>query len=176
MVIAVQLVVLPLFILAYIYPNYLSLKKPEFMDKYGAIYDMIDLKHKRRSALLWSLFFLGRRILFALGVIFLIDYPIFQIYLFIFPTLAVLMMVGLAEPLPTPAENKQEVYNNFTILILSYCLLCFTEFVAKPDTRYNMGYLMILLTIQNIVVSLIIIAFSPIRMLKLRCKRCRVQG
>ena len=76
------------------------------MNKYGAIYDMIDLRHRRASALLWSIFFLGRRITFAIGVIFLIDYPVFQIQLFIIPTLAVLIMVGIAEPLETPFENK----------------------------------------------------------------------
>ena len=69
------------------------------MKKYGAIYDMIDLKHRNASALLWSIFFLGRRILFAIGVIFLIKYPVFQIQLFIMPTLAVLIMVGIARPL-----------------------------------------------------------------------------
>ena len=173
--IAIQLIGLPLFIFIYICPNYRNLKKSSFMDRYGSIYDMVDLRHYKRSALLWSIFFLGRRILFAIGAIFLVNYPTFQIHLFIFPTVAVLMMVGLAEPLPTPFENKQEVYNNFTILVLQYCLLCFTEFVPKAETRYNMGYLMILLTIQNIVISLVFIAVPPIRMIRLRIKRCQVR-
>lgn len=175
LVIAAQLVVLPIFIVAFIVPNFRLLKKSSFMEKYGAVYDMVNLKQKSRSVLLWPIFFIGRRILFALGVVFLLDYPTLQIYLFIFPTLAVLMMVGLAEPLQTPFENKSEVYNNFTILVLSYCLLCFTEFVPVPDMRYNMGYLMILLTVQNIVVSLVFIASDPVRMIKLRIRRCRIQ-
>lgn len=41
------------------------------MDRFGAIYDMIDLKHEQASALLWCIFFLGRRMIFAVGVIFL---------------------------------------------------------------------------------------------------------
>ena len=133
------------------------------MDKFGAIYDMIDLRHKQRSALLWCIFFLGRRIIFAIGVIFFIDYPFFQIVLFILPTLAVLIMVGLASPLETSFENNQELYNNFSILVVSYCLLCFTQFIPDPEMRYNMGYVMVLLTVQNIVVSLVIIVMSPIR-------------
>lgn len=72
-------------------------------------------------------------------------------------------MVGLAEPLATPFENKQELYNNFSILILTYCLLTFTQFVPDPDVKYNMGYAMILLTIQNIVVGLFFVARTPLR-------------
>ena len=132
---------------------------------------MIDLKHKNASALLWPIFFIGRRVIFAIGVLFLKEYSLFQIYLFMFSTLAVLMMVGLAKPLATPFENKQELYNNSSILVLIYALLCFTLFVPAPETRYNMGYAMILLTIQNIVISLIIIGVSPVRQLKLRAKK-----
>lgn len=91
--------------------------------------------------------------------------------LFIIPTLAVLIMVGLTRPLSTPFENKQELYNNFSILVVSYCLLCFTNFVPDPTTRYNIGYIMILLTIQNIVVGLSFIAVDPFKQLKLRLKR-----
>ena len=142
------------------------------MDKYGAIYDMVDLRHKNMSALLWCVFFIGRRVAFSVGCIFFKDFPVFQIYLFIFSTLAVLMMVGLARPLPTPFDNKLEMYNNFSILVLSYCLLCFTPFVIDPDTRYDMGYIMILLTIQNILVGLVFIGIQPIKMIHLRMKRC----
>ena len=163
MIIAVQLVVLPVMIFAYICPNYRKLKRSRMMDKFGAIYDMIDLKHKEVTALLWSVFFLLRRILFSIGVLFMVDYPVFQILLFILPTLAVIVMIGLARPLATPFENKQEMYNNFSILLISYCLLCFTLFVPEPETRYNIAYVLILLTIQNIVVSLIIIGSDPVR-------------
>ena len=162
-VIAIMLLILPITILAYICPNFRKLKKKRFMNKFGAIYDMVDLRHRQASALLWCIFFIGRRILFGVGVIFLKDYPLFQIYLFIFPTMAVLIMVGLARPLATPFENKQELYNNFTILALSYCLLSFTQYVPEAEMRYNMGYFLILLTIQNIVISLAIVAASPIR-------------
>ena len=76
------------------------------MKKYGSIYDMVDLRHKSPSALLWCIFFLGRRITFTIGVIFFKTTPVFQILIFLGTTLAVLMMIGLAKPLATPFENK----------------------------------------------------------------------
>lgn len=39
-------------------------------------------------------------------------------------------------------------------------------------TRYNIGYGMILLTIQNIVVGLYFVGQQPLHLLKLRMKRC----
>jgi hypothetical protein len=85
-------------------------------------------------------------------------------------------MVGLAQPLETSFENKQELYNNFSVLILCYCLLMFTDFIDDAELRYNIGYAMVLLIIQNILVSLYFISLQPARQLCLRCKRCKIQN
>ena len=124
--ILIQLVALPVFLLSYLCPNYKQLSRSRLMNRFGAIYDMIDLNHKQVSSLLWCVFFIGRRVTFAIGVIFFIEFPFFQIVMFILPTLMVIIMVGLAKPLPTPFDNKYELYNNFSILVVSYCLLCLT--------------------------------------------------
>ena len=51
--------------------------------------------------------------------------------------------------------------------------MLFTDFVPDPIIRYNVGFVMIFLTVQNIVVNLTIIARSPIKQIFLRFKRCR---
>ena len=66
--------------------------------------------------------------------------------------------------------NRLEIYNSFTILCLTYCLLCFTPFVLDADARYQMGYVMIILTTQNILVNIFLIGQDPIRLLKLKIK------
>ena len=85
--------------------------------------------------------------------------------------MACLIIIGQIEPLLDPFSNRLELYNNFTIIILAYCLMLFTEFVPSPLTRYDIGFVMIFLTAQNIAVNLAIIARSPIRQLILRCRR-----
>lgn len=40
-----------------------------------------------------------------------------------------------------------------------------------PETRYNIGYGLVLLTIQNIVVGLVIIAATPVRLSYLSLKK-----
>ena len=68
-------------------------------------------------------------------------------------------------------ENRIEIFNNFIILVLSYCLFCFTDFVPDANGRYSMGYVMAALTILNIIINLFFVGQGPFRKLKLRCKQ-----
>lgn len=167
--------VLPLFVLVYIWPHYSKLgsKKYEFADRYGPIFEMLDLKNKP-AALWWSLLFFVRRILFAIGVIFMQDFPVIQIYLFILPTMAVLICLGQVQPLPSLIENRLELSNSFQILLISYCLLTFTKFVDDAGVRYNMGYAIVCLTCLNILYNLVYIVKDPLYRVKIRIKRCFV--
>ena len=82
-----------------------------------------------------------------------------------------IIVIGMLEPLVDPFTNKLELYNNFSIILLVYCLLLFTDFVPDALARYKIGYVMIFLTSQNIIVNLIFIGKDPIRHLFLRYKR-----
>ena len=83
----------------------------------------------------------------------------------------VMIHIGMVEPYPTPIENKLEVYNNYSILWLSYCLFCYTDYVPDPQARYTIGFLMIFLTGQNLIVNLYVIAQEPLHKIKLKLKR-----
>ena len=50
--------------------------------------------------------------------------------------MAALIALGQIEPLCSKFENKVEMYNSVTVLLLSYVLFCFTEFVPDAMTRY----------------------------------------
>ena len=82
-----------------------------------------------------------------------------------------LVLIGIVEPFPSILVNRLEMYNNWTVILLSYCLLCFTPWVSDAGRRYQIGYGMIILTGQNILVNLAIMSYDPVRMLKLRFKK-----
>ena len=92
--------------------------------------------HLDQLKVTWCLAFFLRRIFFALGVLFLANYPVFQLALFIFSTLGVMIVIGMLEPLVDPFTNNLELYNSYSIIVLSYCLLLFTDFVPDPMARY----------------------------------------
>ena len=64
-----------------------------------------------------------------------------------------------------------ELYNSFTVLLISYCLLSFTSFVQDVEARYSVGYALTALTLQNIIVNLVVIAKDPVHKAKLWLKR-----
>ena len=89
---------------------------------------------------------MGRRILFAISVCYLQHSPISQLFMFMAANMSVLIMIGFAWPLATPTHNKLELYNNISLLVASYCLLCFTPFVHEAGARYSIGYALIFVT------------------------------
>jgi len=77
----------------YLWPKHDELKQKKYRERFGSIYGMVDTKRSKWSMLFPVLFFL-RRIIFVVAVVALIDYPTFQIYLFLFPTLVVMITLG----------------------------------------------------------------------------------
>ena len=55
-------------------------------------------------------------------------------------------LLGLVKPLEDQQTNRLEIYNSFSLLCITYCLLCFTSFVADPGTRYDIGFVLVILT------------------------------
>ena len=131
---------------------------------------MIDMK-RGHWTMLWPTFFMTRRVLFTVGVCAMTEYAAIQIYFFIFPTIAVMMLLALVKPLQGLQTNRLEIYNSFTLLLIGYCLMCFTQFVLDAGERYNVGYALVALTIKNIIVNIVIVGKEPVRMCKMRCKK-----
>ena len=82
--------------------------------------------------------------------------------LYILPTLAVLMLLGWVKPMLDRFFNNLEFYNNCSVMLLAYCLLCETDFVPGPSTRFYIGLVMVILTFQNLFVNLYMIALAPL--------------
>ena len=61
--------------------------------------------------------------------------------------------------------NALELYNNCSILLIAYCLICLTEFVSEPTYRDVIGVMVVMLTFQNIFLNLYLIAVDPIRII-----------
>jgi hypothetical protein len=55
-----------------------------------------------------------------------------------------------------------EIMNEETVLILTYLLMCFTDFVPDPETRSDVGRVYMLVAITNIGVHLIFLAMGTL--------------
>jgi hypothetical protein len=155
--------VIPIFTLAYIKPKYAQLEEDKIKSRFESIYEMIDL-NQNPNAVLWCTLFCFRRAVFAFALIFTTN-PCLQLMAFCFPILAVIIMLGLISPLAEKFDNKIELYDSLTILLLSYCLFLFTDFVPDAFIRYQVGFFMIFLTAQNILINVYLMSKDPVKLL-----------
>lgn len=55
--------------------------------------------------------------------------------------------------------NKLEMFNETCILIVSYHLFLFTDFVINAEIRYALGWSLIGVTLSNISINMLVILF-----------------
>jgi hypothetical protein len=63
-------------------------------------------------------------------------------------------------------NNNLETFNEICILIGTYHLLAFTDFVDDPLLKYKMGWSLIIISLLNIAVNVSIIFWSALVTLK----------
>ena len=130
---------------------------------------MLNLRHGHWT-MLWPVLFLVRRVFFVIAICGLYKTIALQIVFFLVPSLVVMATLGLVKPLSDLPTNRLEMYNAFSLLCLTYCLMCFTPFAIDAEARYTMGYVMVILTVLNILINVYVVGSGPARMCKLRCK------
>ena len=161
--------ILFLVIVGYLWPRFDRLKSKTIKRKFHPAYEMLNLRHGSLT-FLWPVFFIVRRVLFVIGVCLLVKYTSLQLILFLCPTIAVMVILCTVKPLEDQPTNWMEIYNSIMILLMTYCLMCFTPFVLDAMARYTMGYVLVILTVKNIVVNIYFVARNPVRQSYLRCK------
>ena len=102
------------------------------MDKYSNMYaDVHITRHK--FSILYQPIFLVRRILFVVVPCLLIEYPAIQLQIYSFLTsLYIIFMINI-DPHIDVVKRRVEIFNEFVILIVSYHLFTFTNFVEGPQ-------------------------------------------
>mmetsp|Transcript_5495 Transcript_5495/g.7341 ORF Transcript_5495/g.7341 Transcript_5495/m.7341 type:complete len:138 (-) Transcript_5495:1480-1893(-) len=63
-----------------------------------------------------------------------------------------------------------EIFNSIMIMLMIYCLMCFTPLVLDSEARYQMGFVMVGLVALNVLVNILVISIDPVRLSCMRCK------
>ena len=79
------------------------------------------------------------------------------------------------KPLETNKANYLECFNDCTLIVLTYSMWCFTDMVPEADTRYNVGYGFIVVSLANIAVHLLNMLIETIYRARLSYKRHKYQ-
>mmetsp|Transcript_34567 Transcript_34567/g.25697 ORF Transcript_34567/g.25697 Transcript_34567/m.25697 type:complete len:150 (-) Transcript_34567:474-923(-) len=87
----------------------------------------------------------------------LVSQGVFQIQLNIMANFfAFMYSMGIA-PFSENLLNYLEYFNEFTVLVISYFLIFFTDFSDDKEMEYLLGWVVIVMTLFNILVNLIVI-------------------
>lgn len=98
------------------------------------IYD--QLNPIRRMTISANFINLLRRVIFVIVVIFLVEHVAIQILFFNILSLCMCSFLIYYHPFIDPVINKQEVFNEMTVLLIADFVFIFTDYVPDSDIRY----------------------------------------
>lgn len=67
--------------------------------------------------------------------------------------------------------NRLEIFNETSVLLVSYHLYYFTDFIDDPVLKYEIGWMIIAVTLLNIVVNIGVIVWLVIKSLSVVIKK-----
>ena len=112
-----------------------------------------------------SLYFLIRRIILACTIVFCDNHTYVQLFLQIGFSIFITDFFSRVRPLEEPILNYMEIYNELTILICSYLMLCFSELVENANQRIEIGWTYIMIVSLNILINWAVLIFKTLRQL-----------
>ena len=96
--------------------------------------------------------FFAKRLLLASILIVANDFLWVQLAILNFMALCSLILTLSYNLMESKKANVLEAFNDCTLLVLTYHLWCYTEFVGEVETRYELGYSYIGFFFGNIIV------------------------
>jgi uncharacterized BrkB/YihY/UPF0761 family membrane protein len=118
-----------------------------------------------------------RRLLFTFTIVFLGFSPILQALIIVFSSF--FSLIYLIKFMPHEDTNTAyfEVYNEVTILVVSYGMLLSCEYIASDVARYNLGWVMTGIVILNVLLNFLNVVHKTgqkvIQIIKKLCKKLR---
>jgi len=116
-----------------------------------------------------------RKLSLAYMVVFMQDYPVFSIFIVNFQALLMMITSGTIEPMTEKVGNRMELFNEAFVLLATYHLYQFTEFMTDLQNRSNAGKSLVILISVNAVINIGVIVKQTstlaTRKLKLRYLR-----
>lgn len=151
----------PLLVTIYFYRRLGAFKKVWFRTRWGEI--MSNLSWRRHSSSFFIAIFCYRRLLSALFVVLLAEFPWAQVALTVYVNQTVIISVGLSSPFRYRSEEFLELLNEANIMLCAYHLFLFTDFLDDAYVRTQVGMSMNFFTLLNIVINLGLVVFCTIR-------------
>ena len=122
----------------------------------------MNLNHPERAATFQS-WFLARRALFAINIVFFGRYPLLQILLTLISSTSMIRILWKSNPFDSQMDRRQHITNEILIFVVCCSLICFTDVQTNLTVRLYLQYFYLSLLIALIVINLVFIAITICR-------------
>ena len=123
--------ILPVFAYFHLKKNFNKLDDNKFENKFGTLYENHNVK---RSTIIFSMpIFCIKRMIFALGTIFIEQPVAANIMIYMYTSLFSLGFNLTVRPLSSPSMNRIDNVNESFILVSSYFMLSFSFWLYTPN-------------------------------------------
>jgi|LauGreDrversion4_2_1035121.scaffolds.fasta_scaffold70487_1 hypothetical protein len=140
-----------------------------FKRRFGSLFESLKLK-KGRWPLLYNLLLLLRRLCYALSIIFLRNYQLFQVIIHCYSSLLILIYLIRVRPFKLPLLNRIEIFNEAIILSGSYIL--FQIVINTKEAGKTVSWMQISLCLLQIGVNMLVIVYSFYKALRFKIRAC----
>eukprot|EP00347_Sterkiella_histriomuscorum_P009028 403342805 len=144
--------------------------------KIGAFYNDVKVQPEYQNTnrfIILNPLHMIRRFIFAVTVVIGSDYPFVQIQILILTSLLIVTYLLLIRPFDSSKQNYLEFFNELCILSIAEVTPIFTKFADNSDNQYNLGWLIILLTLLNMGVNMSIMIYGSIQNLIMLLKNLK---
>jgi hypothetical protein len=84
------------------------------------------------------------------------------------------ILTGEVNAYEDPRQNRLEFFNETMIMMVMYCMICFTDFLPDKNMQSNMGVVVEVCVIFHLVFNLSIVFGDYLQSLKLRYTRWKL--
>ena len=172
-VFTLAVLILPVFASVFYYFKIDSVEEEVFREKYGTLYEGLQLDmaaDKRKSALIFPFLFITRRLTFMASVIFMAHFTWSQIAIQFAASFIMIIYFGFVWPFESVSITRLEIFNELISILLCYFMLTFTDWIPKPEIRYMMGWLFILVICLHLGTHMSIMIYNTYTTAKLKAK------
>ena len=156
--------------LFYLWPNYGRFQDESFKNKFESAYDHLDTEGNPK-AMVFHLMDHLRRLIFAGSAVYMAFNGSLQVFVMIYVTLAVVIINIHIKPLESKFKNRMALYDECTILLIGCWLLGCTDVMTIPIGRTIIGFWLIFLISQNVVVNLLLLLRIALKSVKRLAKK-----
>jgi hypothetical protein len=122
-------------------------------------------------ATFYTVYFVLRRLLYALSIVYGASLVGIQLMAQILMSLLQLCYLTRVRPFTEPLDNSLEIFNEASILLILTCHLPFATGAKSFEAMYDFGYIIIGLILINIGVNIIMFLGTNLRLINLKLLR-----